>query len=60
MKKIKITHRSNGVNLTDLAVRIDGSFFEIISGKRKGNLVHVWDIWRYENPKRNKRLTEEA
>lgn len=39
-----ITFTSDGQTLTAKAKRYDDAFYEIVVGKYKGNLVHVWDI----------------
>lgn len=44
-----ITFTVNGALVTVPARVYDDSFFEIASGKFKGNLVHRWDIIFYGN-----------
>ena len=39
-----ITFTSNGATLNAKAKRYNDAFYEIVSGKYKGNLVHIWDI----------------
>lgn len=43
-QKFFITHTYNHVEHVDVAVIYSDAFFEIISGNRKGGLVHKWNI----------------
>jgi len=44
IKPVEVRHSHNGQILTDKVVPYDDAFFEIVSGKYKGNLVHRWNI----------------
>ena len=44
IKPVVIKHTHNGQILTDKAIRHDDAFWEIVIGKYKGNLVHIWNV----------------
>lgn len=39
-----IRHTHNGKTYTDTVKPYNDAFFEIVKGRRKGNLVHLWNI----------------
>ena len=45
----QITFTSDGQTLTAKAKRYDDAFYEIVVGKHKGNLVHIWDLVKTKN-----------
>lgn len=44
IKPTQIKHSHNGQILTNMAIPYNDAFFEIVTGKYKGNLVHRWNI----------------
>ncbi len=44
VQTIEIKHTHNGQILTDKANIYNDAFYEIVTGKYKGNLVHIWNI----------------
>lgn len=45
IQPIKVNHRDNNNKIIESNVIIyDDAFYEIVSGKHKGNLVHRWNI----------------
>jgi hypothetical protein len=41
---IEIKHTHEGQTYTDKVIVSDDAFYEIVSGPRKGNLVHTWNV----------------
>ena len=39
-----VKHTHNGQILEDMAIVYNDAFFEIVSGKYKGNLIHRWNV----------------
>lgn len=44
IKPTKVKHMVNGVLIESNVIPYDTSFYEIVTGKYKGNLVHRWNI----------------
>lgn len=40
-----IKHEVNGIIIESKVLRLDDTFYEIMEGKYKGNLVHIWNVF---------------
>ncbi len=44
IKPVKIKHTHDGKILENYAIPYNDAFYEIVKGKHKGNLIHIWNI----------------